>query len=185
MKTRPDTQRVEPHRGDGSALLDSSEVTLLDPQACRFLCTLPGRLSLTIAGDRSYPRVKLRRLFPVRHPRLFIAVSDAGGSEIGIIRNLEELDSASCRLAEKELDIFYAIPEIREIRSIEAEYGFFCWKTVTNRGPRTFWVKGRTENITSPAPGRLFVTDIEECRYDIPDIDALPRLSRRILDQVI
>ena len=160
-----------------------SDLNFLTPETCRFFRTPNGILRAEIADKQCCRQVVLRRLFPVRNPDHFISVGD-GKDEAGVIENLSAFDADTRRLIGEELDLFYAVPEILEIEELEDEYGYYHWKTKTDRGPREFYVKGRTENVQFPGPGRIFITDVYTCRYHIPDIRRLPRQSRYLIDQV-
>ena len=139
--------------------------------------------------------VAIRRMFPVTHPHKFLSVHDEE-NEIGIIEDLSRFPADQQKLIEAEIQHQYFVPRIREIRQIKDEYGYYLWDTVTDRGPRTFYVKGRTDNIHRKGGGRttgihvhdnsrMFVTDIENCKYEIADQDQLSRSSRRELYKML
>jgi len=171
----------EPISADG----DGPELVWLASTGTRFFRTPIGMLRVTIDGRCSCLRVVLRRVFPLRHPWRCISVADEGGAELGLIERLDDWDPATRALIAEELEVFYGTPRITGIREIKAEFGFFFWDTVTDRGPRQFYVKGRTENVRSAGADRLLVTDVENCRYEIPAVSALSRSSRQCLELVL
>lgn len=164
---------------------DSPELVLLENSNTHFFRTAAGTLRVTLDGRCSCLRVVLRRVFPLRHPWRYISVADEGGAELGLIANVDEWDPAARALVAEELEVFYGTPRITGIREIKAEFGFYLWDTATDRGPRRFYVKGRTENVRLAGSDRLLVTDVENCRYEIAAISALPRASRACLEKVL
>lgn len=160
-----------------------SALRLLAPDGCRFSRGPGGTLRAEIDGLLSCRQAVLRRLFPIRDPDRFISVSD-GKEEVGIIADLGAFDAETRRIVREELDLFYAVPEIVEIEELKEEYGYYHWKTRTDRGPREFYVKGRTESVRFSPPAQLLIVDIHKSRYRIADAGLLPRASRRLLDQV-
>ncbi len=161
-----------------------SETTrFLSASECDFRESESGHLRLTVQKEFSCLDVVFRRLFPLKDPGHFVSVGD-GGKEVGIIRDLTEFDRDTQALIRLELDFYYAVPEITDIKKIKGEYDYFHWDTVTDRGPRSFYVKGRTEGLKIKG-SHLQVTDIENCRYELPDVGALSESSRRILEAVM
>ena len=160
-----------------------SELRLLTPETCRFSRTSGGPVRAEIADTQCCLQAELRRLFPIHRPDDFIAVGD-GKDEVGIIEDLAGFDAETRRLIREELDFFYAVPEITEILLLKDEYGYYHWRTRTDRGPREFYVKGRTENVRFSGAAQLLITDVHNSRYRIRDVAALPRASRYLLEQV-
>jgi len=162
-----------------------STTKYLNPDNCSFVLTENGLLRAVIDNRITCIRVSLRRLFPIRYPSEFISVREDGGEELGIIEDLGDYDRDTRRLLEKELEVYYSVPVITEVNAVESEFGFMCWDVQTSRGPSTFYVKGRSDNIAHAGEHELFVTDIHNCRYHIPDVRELPKNSRSILDHVL
>ncbi len=160
-----------------------NELRILTSETCRFFRSPGGTLQAEITDVCCCRQVVLRRLFPLRRPEHFISVAD-GKDEVGIIEDLAGFDAETRRLIREELDFFYAVPEILEIQRLTEEFGYYRWETRTDRGLRLFYVKGLTENVRFSNPARMYITDIHNSRYQIPDITRLPRASRYQLDQV-
>ena len=163
----------------------AEDIRMLNRENATFFASDTGVLRMTLHGHYSLLRAEVRRLFPVNNPNRYIAVRNDNENEIGLIERLHDLDSASRHAVEEELDLHYGIPGILEIRSINEEHGYWHWDTVTDRGERSFVVKGRTTNVTRAGATRYFVEDIRRCRYEIPDADALPAASRTLLERVL
>ena len=161
-----------------------SELRMLTPENCRFSRSETGALRTLIDDDFCCLQVVLRRLFPLRKPNEYVSVAD-GEHEIGIIEDLRAFDAETRQWLEAELDVYYAVPTITAIHGLKVEYGYYHWRTSTDRGDRDFYVKGRTDNVKAAGVSQLFVTDIHNCRYRINDVAALPGAGRALLDLML
>lgn len=159
-------------------------ISVLDPKKVRFERTETGVLKM-INADTVYPRVYPVPAFPVTAPDKYISIRDVENKELGIIENLKDLIPGQQSLIRKELRLRYFVPIIREVIKIEEEFGIYVWDVKTDRGRKTFYVKGRNENIIMRGKTRLLITDIEECRYEIPDYARLSHHSQLELDKVL
>ncbi|MFO7871785.1 MAG: DUF1854 domain-containing protein [Kiritimatiellia bacterium] len=173
-----------------------STTRFLNPENCAVSRGKAGYLQVQIENGPGCPQAVFRRLFPIRMPSSYISVGDKNGKELGIIEDLSDFDTRTRRMIEKELDFFYAVPVIIDILDIREEYGYYYWQTVTDRGRRDFYVKGRADNVRSRrrrrsgnikvhSEGSVFITDINNCRYRIPDVSALNPAGRALLDRVL
>ena len=69
----------------------------LKPEECRFFINDNGFLTLTLNGiDKG--RVKLSRSYPFSKPTEYICISDLEDNEIGILKDINELDKKSCEI---------------------------------------------------------------------------------------
>lgn len=163
---------------------DETAGNSLDPRNCQFHRHATGMLGVRIDDQTTCDRVVLRRLFPIRLPTRYISVADEEGKELGLIADLDAFEAPVRQMLEDELDYFYCVPRITRVHQIKPEYGFYFWQTTTDRGERSFYVQGRSENVKPQADNRLFVTDIEKCRYEVPNTETLTADCRRRLAQV-
>ena len=174
------------------------EPTTLTPDNARFSSGEDGPLVLHVEGEEDRV-VGIRRMFPATYPTKYLSVHDEE-NEVGTIADLGEFSREQQRLVEEEIRQQYFVPRIIEIKEIKDELGYFVWDVVTDRGPRKFYVKGRSDNVRSRrhsrsggafanvhAHGRyrMFISDIEDCKYEIEDYRELPRASRVQLEKVI
>ncbi|NQT91894.1 MAG: DUF1854 domain-containing protein [Lentisphaerae bacterium] len=164
-----------------------NEPPTLTPANALFAGSENDMLCLTLDGSTTHRRVSIIPMFPVSCPRRLLSAQNNEEEEIGIIEDLATFPREIQRLIENEMKHRYFVPRIVEIRKIEEQSGFYLWDTMTERGPRAFQVKGRVENVIQrdEEPYRLFITDIEDCKYEICDCRELPRSSLRILREVI
>lgn len=151
----------------------------------------PGPASLRLENNRlqlkqdrgeEWTEISLARLFPFSQPDEWISVLDKDGKEIGIIRAFKDLPRELVPLIRRELDRRYMVPCILHIFKIKQMRGILKMSVETDRGRRIFFLRNLNENIQQPFPGYLTMTDVDNNRYDIPDISALDSDSRRLLD---
>jgi len=141
-------------------------------------------LRITIAGDRSCLRVIPMYSFPLSLRDQYISLRDMGGNELGMIKNLDELDKDARKLLEEELRKRYFTPLIREIKSISDKFGVVEWEVETDRGPKKFITRSLHDSLKESGTG-LIVTDMENNRYEIRDHSQLDPHSLAILTKRI
>jgi hypothetical protein len=171
--------RVEPGRpltGD-LVLLDPSEVRLWRERG-----GLP-RLQL---GDRvCYARVRAVWAFPFTDRDHYVSFIDWNGKEIGLIERLADLKGESRRIAMEELRRRYFTPVITRINRVRTLFGSVSFDVETDRGPRTFDVKGRRSNIVAIGRDRYLFTDMDGNRYEIRDVTELDPASYKRIEGLI
>ena len=158
---------------------------LLDPKRVRLFREPFWALRLTLLEDRSYPKMKVVRAFPLSHPDRYIAFLDVKDEEIGTIQDPETLDEASRNILREELDKRYLGAVIRSIRSVRNEFGTSYWDVDTHRGPRDFVVKNVLENVLWLGEHRLLFVDVDGNRFEIPDVTHLDKRSLALLNTVL
>ena len=156
-----------------------------DPYDPRFL--EPGSLTFNGGGDRpltlciekenKIENLKVLLAFPLSKPHEYVVLLDGEGKEVGLIRCLSDLPRDSRRCLEEELDRKYYTPVIRKVRHVKTEGGLSRWEVETDRGPRDFLLRGSRENVIDLEDGRMIISDIDNNRYEIPDISKLDAKS--------
>ena len=141
-------------------------------------------LRLTIKDDRSCLRVVPMYSFPHSLRGQYISLRDMEGNELGMIRNLDELDEDGRKLLEAELRKRYFTPVIQEIKSISDKFGIVEWDVETDRGPKKFTTRSLHDALKESASG-FVVTDMENNRYEIRDHSNLDPRSLSILNKRI
>ena len=133
--------------------------------------------------DKDYPRVTFYRAFPFTMPDAYISVRepDEKAREIGIIEKLSDWDETTRSLIESQLALRYFMPTITKILSIKEEYGYAYWSVLTDKGPCKFTISAGSGSVVHLSDTHVIVRDIDENRYDIPD---LSRLSQKELKRV-
>lgn len=158
-------------------------VRYLNKENAIFERTGTGFLSLTV-GEEFYPRVQVVRMFPFSDKDRFISVrtTDEHSKEIGIVERLEELDQETVRMLEEQLTLHYFTPVIEKVLKIKDEYGFAYWNVVTNHGPCNFTIRMGGNSVIHLSDSRILIMDIDENRFEIPDVNKLTPGERKKLD---
>lgn len=165
---------------------ESFETVLLDPKTLTF-CFEGENLTMDLAQGAHFPRVSLRRCFPLSalDTNIIVRIPEAGnenGKEIGMIADINQLDEYSREAVTRELRLHYVVPSILRIKSIREEFGFLYWSVDTDRGAKEFIMRdsviGSTRKISA---GRWLIIDINQTRYDVHDFEALDSQSQNLL----
>ncbi len=141
-----------------------------------------GKVTLVYINGEEIRGLSPRRLFSVTHPHSFIQMLDESGQEVGILRDMNQLDPSSYKCLEKALERFYLIPEILEIHTLKEEYRITRWDVTTDKGRRVFDVQSRNTDIKILPFKRVLIRDSDNNLYEIMDYDRLPKKSRALLE---
>lgn len=176
----PTTEQNAPPPAAAVTLAEAARLVLLDPAALTFF-THGATLRLTIADDRSYLRVSVLRAFPLSEPDRFLSVRDGANKEIGLVVEPAALSPDNRALVAADLRRRYVIPVVTLIQAAKERFGTVDWTMETDRGVVRFTTRNLRENVQRPSPERLILNDVDGNRYDIRDVDALPRDSQELL----
>jgi Domain of unknown function (DUF1854) len=157
----------------------------INPRDLRLFYHPEGMARLTVANDRSYVRVKLAIAAPLSRPNQYVSLLDSKGEEIVLLRNLDQLDPASHRVAERELQRRYLTSQIRRLVSLKQEFGVTYWEADTHRGVRDFVVRDLQENCVWLSETHLLLIDVDGSRFEIPDRRLLDERSQQLLDAIL
>lgn len=163
--------------------MDTIKLSLefLNPQECRFFRNNNGFLTLSL-NDEDKGRVKLSRSYPFSKPTEYICVMDLEDNEIGILRDIAELDEISEKEAKTELDTRYFCPTITEIKSIKEKMGHFHFETKIGDKEKNFTVKNITRNIRFAGEDTLLIFDMDGNRFIMPEFSKTDIKSKRLLE---
>lgn len=140
-----------------------------------------GFLVMTLAGEEK-GRINLKRSYPYAMPDEYICVLDTDDKEIGIIRDINNLDSASYEEAKKELELRYYCPVITEIKSVKEKMGHFYFDTVCEKKRKNFTVRNITSSIRFIRDDTLLIFDMDGNRYIIENFSKTETKSRKLLE---
>ena len=101
---------------------DKLALEFLNPHDVEFFFNENGFLIFKLCGEKK-GRVELKRCYPFSLPDEYICITTLDNDEIGIIRNINELDEGSLAAAKKELYSRYYCPEITSITSLKEKMG--------------------------------------------------------------
>ena len=158
----------------------------LTSENARFHPSEGGLLALTVKaerGEHEYERVIVLRAFPLSAPNAYLSVRDPKDTkqEIGMIRDIADLDEASEELVRRELDERYFLPTITKIHSLHRR-GALYFDVETDLGRRTLMLRDDISGIRVLDGGCVFMTDLEGNNYKIPDPTALDKASYRKIE---
>ncbi len=158
-------------------------VRYLDDKNAKFERTGTGFLSLRI-GEEFYPRVLVVRMFPFSDKNEFISIRTAEerSKEIGIVEKLANVSRETVEMLEEQLTLRYFTPIIQKINKIKDEYGFAYWNVVTDHGECNFTIRMGGNSVIHLSETRILIMDIDENRFEIPDVSQLTVAERRKLD---
>ncbi len=147
---------------------------------------LPGAIHLRVhLDDRCILSGLLKRVFPLSVPDRFIAIQDASGEEVAVLKDLAGLDSASRQILDEEVDRRYYTPHIEQIDRLKQEAGMWHFSVLTQRGQTDFYVRNWRDNAQEISPNRWQIMSVDGARYEIPDLEKLDARSKRFLDQLL
>lgn len=142
-------------------------------------------LTMTMRDGTRYPRVVLRSCFPVSQSTLHLSVRSAAGEEqkeIGIIDDWTLLNEQSKRAVEEEIGLYYFVPQITRVLKIKKEFGFIYWTVETRKGPKEFVMRDSVVHYAREvARDRWLIIDVNQARYEIPDVEKLDQRSRSLV----
>jgi hypothetical protein len=146
-------------------------------------------LSLTVDGEKHYRRVILRSCFPVSQETRYLSVRDASGeeqSEIGVIEDWQSLDESDREAVAEELGLHYFVPAIQRVVGVKDELGFLYWTVDTDKGHKEFVMRNNViRHAREVSPGRWLLIDVNQARYEVPDIGAMDRASQKLIQRYL
>lgn len=158
-------------------------IRYLNKDNAKFERTGTGFLSLKV-GEEVYDRVQVVRMFPFMHKDelLSIRTCDERSKEIGIIEKYSDVTKETEEMLKEQLTIRYFTPVITKVINIKDEFGYAYWNVETDHGPCKFTIQMGGNAVVHLSDTRILIMDIDENRFEIPDIMALTNKERRKLD---
>ena len=135
-------------------------------------------------GEEFYPRVQVVRMFPFSDPEKYISIRtpDEHSKEIGIIENMKDVTKETAQMLTEQLNLRYFTPIITKIVNIKEEYGYAYFEVVTDRGACRFTINMGGHAVVHLSETRILISDIDENRFEIPDIMKLSAKELKKLD---
>lgn len=156
-----------------------------DPSEISLYLEPADKLRLTIGDTRSYHTVVPAWAAPISHPKKLLSILDGAGKEILLVAELSDLDTESQAAVEEELRRRYLTATILKIKHAKVEFGATYWDVETERGHRDMVTQSLQENAQWLKPGHLLLIDVDGNRFEIPDVDALDKVSRQFVDRIL
>jgi len=179
------------HPSEGASQVpESFETKFIDPKTVLFHYD-GHNLTFTASDGTHYPRVTLRRSFPLSADNTFIVVrvpeeEPDRSRELGVIIDCLELSEESRNAVEYELRSFYLVPTIQRIHSIREEFGFLYWSVDTDRGSKDFIMRDSIiGHVRQVGSGRWLIIDINQTRYEVHNFEQLDEHSQSLLTRYL
>jgi len=167
----------------------AGEVRWLTPQMCRIHLGSHGALHVTVIGERIYGGVYAVYAFPVAHRTRYICLMHTVGEgedlEVGIIRDLDEFPAEQAELVRQALRRRYFIHTVTQIEHIRFRFGLLEMEVQTDKGPAKFLMRWKVDRAVDYGQKGKVLIDVNENRYLIPDVEALPPRERRDFQRYI
>jgi len=138
-----------------------------------------GQLVLRLEGrDEPVVDARIARCFPWSMPHGYICIRDSDGKELALLRTLENLPPQTRKMVEDELRDKVFNPRIRRVAACKHEFGVTSITAETDRGQVTFQIRGR-DDVRVLSPTRALFRDVDGNTYELADLTALDRSSRK------
>jgi hypothetical protein len=143
-----------------------------------------GRLVLVAADGERHEGVVPVRAFPLAAPDEGLSLVGPDGRELAWVDRLGELPAGMRTLIDEELASREFTPQILRLVEVSTFSTPSVWQVQTDRGPTQFVLKGE-EDIRRLARTSLLITDSHGIAFKVPDMLALDRRSRRLLERFL
>lgn len=162
---------------------EMTSLRYLTKDNAEFSRTKGGFVSLRFDG-KTWDRVQVIRLFPFTEPDKFISIRtvEERSKEIGVIEDMKKVSGETRKMLEEQLNLHYFTPVIQKILDIKDEYGYAYFHVMTDRGECRFTINMGGNAVVRLTDSRLLITDLDENRFEIPDVFQLSQKEQRKLD---
>jgi len=169
---------------------ETEELKVLDPKNVKISIDEEQEVTLELKNrNEVYEDVDINPAFPLSQIGRYLSFrykedseeNDEDDKEIGMLKDINDLDQKSKEAVEQALEKIYFMPKITKIYEIEEEFGVTRWEVETEKGQRSFDIKSRRKDVRPHGNGRIVIHDIDGNRYEIPDIEELDKDSYNIL----
>lgn len=153
----------------------------IDGPEAKILRTGDTTVELRLSSGEIFSDLEPRRLFPLSDLNGYVTLFDGNQNEQAILRDLCRLDDDSRAAVEACLSEYYMIPKITKMLHITEKFGVLTWTCQTDHGVRSFRIRNRHSDIKRLEDGRILIRDSNDNRYEIENVNALDKKSRRML----
>ena len=141
-------------------------------------------VDMELSDGRRFENLEPHRLFPVSVQNQYITLLDESGTEQAVIRDLTTLPDEQREIIEDCLNEYYLIPKILKIRDYNERFDGLTLFTDTDKGEANIDIRILLKGFRMDGV-RVLVRDINDNRYEIPDITRLDSMSRQILSRYL
>ena len=143
-----------------------------------------GRLIFTGCDGVAHEAVPVRA-FPIGAPDAGIALVDMHGHELAWIERLDELPAELRQLVDSELASREFMPVISRIVSVSSFATPSTWQIITNHGETSLILKGEEDIRRLGSRSKLMIASEEGIHFLVPDVAALDKPSRKLLERFL
>ncbi len=156
----------------------------IDKDMARFTRKDLTLVDVALNDGRSFESLEPRRLFPVTDLNRFITLLDEKGVEQAVIRDLTTLPADQRAIIEDCLNEYYLVPKILKIWAYEERFDGLTLHTDTDKGPADIEIRVLITGFRMNGV-RALLRDVNDNRYEIPDVTVLDNLSKQILGRYL
>jgi len=164
------------------------ELNVIEPKKISIYKDDFHNLRLIIKDDKEYPEVEAVMGFPLTDPGSFISLIEMNDGkkekEIGVIENINKLDSKSKKILKEQLKKTYFMPKITKINQLKENHGIMQFDVETDKGNKEFETQHK-EDIRKLPGGHIIIKDGDGNRYEIKDYRKLDKRSINLIDSEI
>jgi hypothetical protein len=160
---------------------DRTQIRFLTPENCRIHLGNLGALHVTVKGEGIYGGIYTAYAFPVAYPSKYISIvqtDEDQDTEVGVIRDLAEFPESDAALVRQALNRRYFIHNITRLKSIEMQYNMLFLEVCTDKGDLSFFMRWAQDRAVDFGQNGKVLIDVDDNRYLIPDLDAMPPRER-------
>jgi hypothetical protein len=145
-----------------------------------------GRLVCTLADGGVHVGVLPVRAFPLTAPDDGLSLVSGDGRELVWVPSLAALPADQRALVDEELAQREFVPQIRRILGVSTFSTPSTWQLETDRGPAELVLQAEEDIRRLPgARAALLITSGHGVVFRVPDLRALDRHSRRLIERFL
>jgi hypothetical protein len=163
---------------------DTYDIHFIEPENV-FFSRGPGGVFQGVVEGKTYEEINILRTFPFLYTTHYISIRDVKGEELGILRDIGELDRESGEELARELKFRYFLPRVTRVDSVKQKSDLWLWELQTNLGSTRLAMRNLHEHMQFPGGNRILLTDINGKRCEIVDWQTLDNHSRMQLTDVV
>lgn len=143
-----------------------------------------GQLVLTDAEGEHHEGIVPVRAFPLSAPEHGVSLVGSDGREVVWLERLDALPAEARALLAEELAVRDFAPTLLKLHKVSSFGVPSTWTLSTDRGETRFVLKAE-EDIRRLEGGALLIASAHGVQFRIPDVKALDRASRRLLERFL
>ncbi len=144
-----------------------------------------GRLVLRLPDGTEHAGIVPVRAFPIGAPDEGVSLVGQDGHERIWIDRLSALQPEQRHLIDEELAAREFVPVIERITAVSSFSTPSTWTVQTDRGPARLVLKGEEDIRRLGARTSLLIAASDGVQFRVPDVGALDRHSRKLLERFL